>query len=56
MIKFSDFTVLIQQINATFGIAAEWFSDAFIQVGLGVVIWVGYVRHWVSKLRIQCQL
>lgn len=48
MIEFTDFLMLIHQINETFGIAVDWFSDTFVQVGLGVVIWTGYVRHWVS--------
>lgn len=48
MIEYNNFLTLIHQISESFGIALDWFSDTFIQVGLGVVIWVGYVRHWVS--------
>lgn len=49
MIKFSDLAVLIHRIHQHLGIALDWFIDVFIQVGLIAVIWVGYVRHWVSS-------
>lgn len=55
MIEFDDFVLLIHQINATFGILVDWLGDAFMQVGLGVVIWAGYVRHWVSWVLFQCR-
>lgn len=48
MIEMKGLMFLYNQMNETFGNAVEWLSDAFVQVGLGVVIWVGYVRHWVS--------
>lgn len=49
MIEFSDLVSLIHRIRQTFGIAADWIIDVFLQVGLVAVIWVGYVRHWVSS-------
>lgn len=49
MIELNDFLVLIHQFSETFGILFDWLGDVFMQVGLGVVIWVGYVRHWVSN-------
>jgi hypothetical protein len=55
MIEFNDFVLLIHQFNEAFGILLDWLSDTFMQVGLGVVIWTGYVRHWVSSAS-QCRL
>jgi hypothetical protein len=55
MIAFNDFVLLLRQVGESFGILADWFSDTFVQVGLGVVIWAGYVRHWVSFI-FQCHL
>lgn len=49
MIEFSDLASLIHHICQRFGIAVDWFTDVFLQVGLVAVIWVGYVRHWVSS-------
>ncbi|CRL08313.1 CLUMA_CG021402, isoform A, partial [Clunio marinus] len=51
MIEFNDFLLLIRQINGTIAILSEWLSDTFIQVGLGVVIWAGYLSHWISSSR-----
>lgn len=48
MIEYNDLRSLIHYINETFGAVLERLSEIFVQVGLGVVIWVGYVRHWVS--------
>lgn len=49
MIEFSDLASLIHRIHHQLGIAVDWFTDVFLQVGLVAVIWVGYVRHWVSS-------
>jgi hypothetical protein len=49
MIEYNDLRPLIHYINETFGAVLERLGEAFVQVGLGVVIWVGYVRHWVSS-------
>jgi hypothetical protein len=48
MIAFNDFVLLFRQVSETFGILGDWINETFMQVGLGVVIWAGYVRHWVS--------
>jgi hypothetical protein len=48
MIEFVDFVALIHQVNETFGTALDWLSDTCMNVGLVAVIWVGYLRHWVS--------
>lgn len=48
MIAFNDFVLLFHQVTETFGILADWLNETFVQVGLGVVIWTEYLRHWVS--------
>lgn len=54
MIEYDDVVLLIRQFSETFGVLFDWLSDTFMQVGLGVVIWAGYVRHWVSLSGFQC--
>lgn len=54
MIEYNDFLLLIHHFNDTFGILLDWLSDTCMQVGLGVVIWTGYLRHWVS-FAFQCR-
>lgn len=54
MIEYDDVVLLIRLFSETFGVLLDWFSDTFMQVGLGVVIWAGYVRHWVSLSGFQC--
>lgn len=51
---FNEFLKMIHQISETFLTIADWFGDAFMQVGLVFVITYGYLRHWVSEI-FQCQ-
>jgi len=48
MIQYSNLLLLVHLVHEKIWRAADWLSDMFAQVGLGVIIWVGYVRYWVS--------
>jgi hypothetical protein len=48
MIEYNDLRLLIHLINETLATALDRLNEIFAQVGLGVVIWAEYVRHWVS--------
>lgn len=53
---FNEFLVIIHQLSERFGILVDWMGDAFMQVGLAIVIFRGYLRHlWVSEI-VQCQI
>lgn len=50
----NEFLKMIHQLSERFGILVDWIGEAFMQVGLAIVIFRGYLRHlWVSEI-FQC--
>lgn len=49
MLRINAFMSSFIQAKERCNIALYWLSNTLVQVGLVVIVWLGYVRHLVSS-------